>query len=113
MAMLLSLVWFFRLVLLVALAGVTYLALMPAQAVSLGSDKTNHVVAFAVLGVLARLGFLRSGVVAVMFPLFIYGVLIEAMQYQVGRFAGMDDLVANLVGLGIASVSTLFIQKQA
>lgn len=113
MAVLLSLVWVFRLALLVALAVVFYLALMPVQAVSLGSDKFNHVVAFVVLGVLGRLSFPRSGVLSVMFPLFAYGVLIETLQYQVGRFASMDDLVANLIGLGIASVSTLFIQKHA
>lgn len=104
--------WVFRVVLLVAMAAVLYLALSPQQPVSLGYDKANHVVAFVVLGTLAQLGFPRVGAIGVLIPLFIFGVIIEALQYQVGRFAGMDDLVANLIGLAISAVVSLVIVRR-
>lgn len=105
-------VWVYRLALLVAMAGVLYLALSAQQPVSLGSDKANHVLAFAVLGALAQLGFPRVGTLGVLFPLFVFGVIIEALQYQVGRFAGMDDLVANLIGLVISAFVSLLIVRR-
>lgn len=104
-----TLEWFFRVCLLVAMAVVLYLAMMQDQAVDLGTDKLNHIVAFMVLGALGQLGFPRVHVLGVLFPLFVYGVLIEVVQSRVGRFAGMDDLVANLIGLAISAPLTLLI----
>lgn len=101
--------WGFRVLLLVTMAGVLYLALIPQQPVSLGSDKANHVLAFFVMGALAQLGFPRVSTAGVLAPLFIFGVVVEALQYQAGRYAGMDDLLANLTGLAISAVVSLFI----
>lgn len=104
-----SVVWFFRACLLVAMAVVFYLAMMQHQAVDLGTDKLNHIVAFMVLGALGQLGFPRLNVLGVLVPLFVYGVFIEVVQSQVGRYAGMDDLVANLIGLAISAPLTFLI----
>ena len=106
-----SLAWLFRLFLCFALAVILYLALTPEQPVTLGSDDANHIVAFLVLGVLGRLGFPRANVMAVIFPLFAFGVIIEALQSQMGRDASMDDLVADLIGLAIASLLTFLMRK--
>lgn len=107
-----SLEWFFRGCLLVALVAVFFLALMPDQAVSLGSDKVNHIVAFVVLGALGQLAFHRLHLLAILFPLFVYGVLIEVIQYYLGRFAGLDDVLANLAGLAIsAPLSFLLVHR--
>ena len=94
--------WVFRVAFLVAMTGVLYLALSPVQPVNLGSDKTNHVFAFTVLGTLAQLSFPRFNALPVVALLLFFGVVIELIQSQVGRFAGMDDVMADLVGLVVS-----------
>ena len=94
--------WVFRVFFLVAMIGVLYLALSPVQPVNLGSDKTNHVFAFTVLGTLAQLSFPRFNALPVVALLLFFGVVIELIQSQVGRFAGMDDVMADLVGLVVS-----------
>ena len=94
--------WLFRVAFLVAMTGVLYLALSPVQPVNLGSDKTNHVFAFTVLGTLAQLSFPRFNALPVVALLLFFGVVIELIQSQVGRFAGMDDVMADLVGLVVS-----------
>jgi VanZ family protein len=94
--------WGFRVVLALAMMVVLYLALSPQQAVSLGSDKVNHVLAFVALGTFAQFGFPRLNPLWVLVPLFCFGVAIELLQTQVGRFAAMDDLVADGIGLIIS-----------
>ena len=94
--------WVFRAVFLVAMIGVLYLALSPVQPVNLGSDKTNHVFAFTVLGTLAQLSFPRFNALPVVALLLFFGVVIELIQSQVGRFAGMDDVMADLLGLVVS-----------
>lgn len=101
--------WFFRACLLVAMGVVFWLAMMQGQSIDLGTDRINHIIAFMVLGALGQLGFPRVHVLGVLFPLFAYGVLVEIIQSQVGRMAGMDDLVANFTGLLISAPLTLVI----
>lgn len=101
--------WLFRVGFLVAVTGVLYLALVPQQPVSLGSDKANHVLAFVVLGTLAQLGFPRINALIVLTLLLFFGVMIELVQSQVGRFAGIDDVMADVVGLVVAGFIVRFI----
>jgi VanZ family protein len=103
--------WLLRAVLLIAMLGVLYLALSPQQPVSLGGDKTNHVVAFVVMGTLAQLGFPRAGLLRVLLPLIVFGALIEGLQYVVGRFAGIDDLIADLIGLALSVIIAKLIMR--
>jgi len=48
-------------------------------------------------------------VLGVLFPLFVFGVLVEIVLHQAGRMVGMDDLLANFAGLLIAAPLTFVI----
>ena len=96
----------------VVAVAIGWLALSPAPPPSLdtGWDKLNHLLAFAVLGVLAQGVRGRPGrpAVAAVVSTFLYGVLIEAVQAWVpGRSSDWQDLLANAagiaVGVGLAS----------
>ncbi|PMY01573.1 VanZ family protein, partial [Pseudomonas sp. GW460-13] len=64
-----------------------------------GWDKSNHMLAFAVLGVLGRRAYAGRGW-AVLLGLVAYGGLIELLQGQTGyREAVWLDLLADSVGL--------------
>lgn len=87
------------------LAGVLLLALVPAQSMTLsaGSDLANHVFAFFVLGMLARLGWPARG--WLLFGiLLVFGAGIEIAQHFVGRDAAWMDWLADAVGLLLATV---------
>lgn len=104
--------WLFRVALALSLMVILYLALSPQQPVSLGGDKINHVLAFVALGTFAQFGFPRLNPLWVLAPLFCFGVAIELLQTQVGRFAAMDDLVADAIGL-IISVAVSWVAHRA
>lgn len=101
--------WFFRACLLVAMIAVAWMALMQGQVVDLSRGQLFHVIAFMVLGALGQLGFPRVPVLGVLFPLFVFGVLVEIVLHQAGRMVGMDDLLANFAGLLIAAPLTFVI----
>ena len=62
------------------------------------SDKVHHVFAFVVLGLLLRLGYQINYWYALM-VLLAYGAFIEFSQiYAIGRFADVEDVVADLIG---------------
>lgn len=89
-----------------AAVAIGWLALSPAPPPSLdtGWDKLNHLLAFAVLGVLAQgVGPQpgKPGVTAAV-STFLYGVLIEAVQAWVpGRSSDWQDLLANAAGIAV------------
>lgn len=101
--------WRFTLVLL--LIAVSFLALAPAPSGqwSAGSDKLNHVLAFAALAASGSLGFpdARGRLVLALLG---FGVLIELLQsFTPSRMAGAGDLLADAmgvaIGLGMAGVA--------
>jgi VanZ family protein len=81
---------------------VSYIAAVVPQdmAPALGSlnDKSHHILAFVVLGLLLRLGYQINYWYALLLLLG-YGVLIEFSQiYAVNRSAEQTDVVADLIG---------------
>ena len=91
-----------RLMLVLLLCAVTWLALAPAppRLLSTGWDKLNHALAFSTLAVAAAMGFTaarwRIGA-----ALLAYGALIELLQaFLPPRQADLADLMTD--GLGIA-----------
>jgi len=93
------LVW--RIALVAALGLVTALSLLPLgpAAPTTGWDKTNHLLAFAWLAILACQAWPGRRATALA-GLLIYGALIEALQSFTGyRFAEWGDLLANALGL--------------
>ncbi len=97
----------------IALVGVVFLSVTPRPLPTSGpllSDKVQHLAAYAVLAILGGFG-LAAGrrVGAVAMALFALGVVMEIVQSFVpGRFAGLDDVVANslgiLIGCGLALI---------
>ena len=89
-----------RFLFVAAAVAIYILALLPqAQAPQLHwSDKVNHLLAFAVLGVLLRMGFRISYLKSVLL-LILYGGLIEVSQYFTpDRSAEWADIGADTVG---------------
>ncbi|QIK37808.1 VanZ family protein [Caldichromatium japonicum] len=96
--------WFYRLVLVVCVLVVLYLALTPMKTTpGLGYDKANHVLAFWVMAWLAEGGWpgreqawRRYG------WLICYAAFIELLQYELPqREASWFDLLADLLGLAL------------
>jgi VanZ family protein len=82
-------------------AAVLVLSLMPPSQPlpTTGWDKANHMLAFAVLGLLGRRSYAARGW-AVWLGLVAYGGLIELLQGQTGyREADWLDLLADSIGL--------------
>lgn len=69
----------------------------------LGWDKLNHLMAFFVLTVFARLGWPNLSKTWLLLMLLSYGVAVEILQTLplVGRSADIMDVVANAIGLGL------------
>lgn len=98
-----SLIWLFWLCLL----AVTVLALSPAPppAANLGWDKLNHLAAFVVLGLLARLAWPAQQLGRWALGLLVYGGLLEIAQgLTPNRQAEWADLLADALGLLLALV---------
>lgn len=100
-----------------ALLGVLVLSLVPASPSlpTTGWDKTNHVLGFAILALLARCGYPRLGIVGPLCGLLAYGVLIELLQSMTpDRFSEWSDLLANgigiVVGLALFQAGRLVVQ---
>lgn len=90
-----------RLALAGALAVVTALSLLPLgpEVPSTGWDKSNHLLAFALLAVLACQAW-PNRIPAALAALLVYGGLIEVLQSLTGyRFAEWGDLLADALGL--------------
>lgn len=85
------------------LIGVSILAFMPGDdvAITTGWDKSNHALAFFTLALLAGRSWPRRHWWQLALPLLAYGVLIEIVQYFIGRDAAALDVFADAVGLAI------------
>ena len=102
--------WAFSVCLVVVLVA----ALMPLQlqVSPTGWDKTNHVMAFAVLGTLGWRAYPQRGV-PVLLALLAYGVLIELLQGLTGyRSADLFDVVADAIGLLVGWPLTRVLAKE-
>ena len=91
----------YRLLFVVAAVSIYTLAILPqAEAPQLHwSDTADHLLAFAVLGLLLRMGFRISYFRSVLL-LILYGTFIEASQYfTVDRSAEWADIAADTVGI--------------
>ncbi|MDP2227062.1 MAG: VanZ family protein [Moraxellaceae bacterium] len=108
-------VWVLRIVFSLTCGSVLFLALMPRQAVGAGSDIVNHVFAFSVLGVLARLSWPNVRTLHIYLVLLLLAAAIEVMQHFVGRDASVRDMIADGAGLLLSMLlMTAFVgQKNA
>ena len=83
------------------------LALAPMQPRStpdLGSDKVNHVLAFALLGMLGRAAYAQR-FFSLLLGLLAYGGVIEILQsFTATRHAEWADLLADAVGLVVGTL---------
>ncbi|MCZ4315471.1 VanZ family protein [Comamonadaceae bacterium G21597-S1] len=90
-----------RLALAGALVVVTMLSLLPLgpDAPSTGWDKTDHLLGFGLLAILACQSWPRRNLTALA-GLLVYGALIEVLQsFTPYRFAEWNDLLADAMGL--------------
>ena len=104
-------VWAFGSVVLVVLV----LALMPTvpHLPTTGWDKTNHLLAFAVLAWLGCHAYPQR-MVSVLSGLLAYGALIEILQsFTSYRFADWHDLLADGVGLMVGWLFTRMQQRKS
>ena len=91
---------------LVCLTGVLVLSLVPSTppALTTGWDKTNHLLGFAVLGLLGCRSY-PGRTAAVLLALLAYGALIEVLQSLTPyRLAEWADLAADALGLAIGAL---------
>ncbi len=102
-----------RVLFVVALAAVTLLLLLPAEAMvgPTTEDKTGHLLTFAVLAVLGRSAGIRAVPLAV--GLLAYGALTELLQaaLPIGRFGDVRDLVADGAGILLGLVVTVLLDR--
>ena len=98
-----------RAALLVALAAVTLLAVMPQAEVPVTTswDKSDHLLAFFVLTLLAERSFPQQPFWRYVAPaLLAYGGALEIFQYFTpSRFAAWSDLAADAIGIVLYGVA--------
>nr|MBF0685377.1 VanZ family protein [Pseudomonas sp.] len=93
--------------------SVLVLSLLPVSTPlpTTGWDKTNHVLGFAILALLAGLGY-RGQELRVAAGLLAYGVLIEALQALSGyRFAEWGDLLSDGIGI-VLGLLTAYVARR-
>ena len=94
-----------RAALLAALVGITALALIPQPEVPITTswDKSDHLLAFFVLALLAERAFPRQPFWRWLAPaLLAYGGALEIFQYFTpSRFAAWSDLAADAIGIAL------------
>ena len=103
-----------RVLFLIALLGVTTLAVLPGSALPAINlwDKLNHALAFFVLALLLAaacpgLALLRQWLI-----LLSYGVAIELLQAGLSyRDASLADVLANVVGIALAALILVFFRR--
>lgn len=86
-----------------AALSVLVLSLLPTSTPlpSTGWDKSNHVLGFAILGLLGSLGYQRQEV-RIVAGLIAFGALIEVLQGLSGyRFAEWGDLLSDVIGIAL------------
>jgi len=76
-----------------------------------GWDKTNHVLAFAVLAVLGCHAYPKR-IAMTLFGLLLYGGLIEVLQsFTPDRYAEWEDAIADGIGILAGYVIALFLKR--
>lgn len=86
-------------------AAIVILSLVPAPSVPIeASDKVLHVVAYAVLGLLAGFGWTSRARLYIWAATFIGSGIVELLQPFVRRSGDLMDLVANGSGLALSIV---------
>ena len=113
-----SVLWAWRIVLLVVVLAVSYLALTPTPpyGVSTGWDKLNHGLAFAALSLSGCFGFSNSRFMTLgaIGAILAYGGFIEiAQSFVPGRTAEWGDFVADAVGTLLGATVALSALKSA
>ena len=97
----------YKIVFFATLAVIEYLATatVGVESVTLGWDKLNHVVAFAVLYVLISFSFKKLGTVYRVLLLFAFGLQIEIVQsFLPPREFSTFDVVADMAGIVVGIV---------
>ena len=102
-----------RLAFLLCLTGVLVLSLAPATPDSLttGWDKTNHLLGFAVLGLLGLWSYPRR-TVTVLLGLLAYGGLIEVLQSLGNRPGSLFDVMTDAAGAATGLAVWWLVQDQ-
>lgn len=107
----------FRAGLWTALVIVLYLSTMKIDGPLPGdlSDKFYHGLCFFILGFIADYAYPLSGFTARKYiPLFLYGVLIEIIQYFIPyRSFSLADMLADALGLGVYGLSAWLLGRIA
>ena len=88
----------------VTLLAVSALAFLPdhdVAQITTGWDKANHTLAFGALALFAGLGWPRWPWWQMALALIGYGVLVEVVQYFVGRDASALDVLADSTGIAL------------
>ena len=92
---------FWRFIFFITAMAVLFLAIAPTSTPlpTTGWDKSNHIIAFAVLAYLGRQAFLQNAF-KIIIGLIAYGGLIELMQtFTPTRSGEWQDLLADVVGI--------------
>lgn len=78
-------------------------------------DKVNHVIAFAVLGILGTLGYPRVGPWRMLLGLAAFGAVIEIVQLipALHRDGDILDLCADILAASAAILATRFVVRRA
>ena len=97
---------YFRIAFILAALFAFVMAILPHPPLLPGhpSDKIQHVIAFAALGILSAFGFTDRSAVVLFALLTIYGATIELVQAipALHRDSDVFDLIADMVATGIA-----------
>lgn len=92
---------------------VATLSLLPSAALPPAAigDKAEHVLAYAVLGLLGTAGSAR-GTMRVILGLAAFGLLIELLQaFSPGRSPEVLDLVADIAGAGLGCAAAIMVRR--
>ena len=101
-------------VFLSVLIGIAILSLLPPKHVEIGEhDKIGHFIAYATLMVSFGLWKYSPKLILIGFVLFaFYGAFIEWLQgFIPGRFPSVNDIFANIGGLGLGYLILLLINR--
>ncbi len=100
-----------RVLLIVVLVAVTYFSLTPSPPSPLtGWDKLAHLLSYVALAFLLVLSvparrFRLTLAIALFFATFAYGVMIEFVQRMTGRQFELMDMVMNIIGAIVGTLS--------
>ncbi|MCZ2355644.1 MAG: VanZ family protein [Bacteroidia bacterium] len=88
---------------------ITVLATWPISLPEIpGGDKTNHIMAFAVMIVLIKQAWPKGHWMLHLLCCFLYGILIEVMQsFLPFRVASIGDIIADIVGILIGKSAVI------